>query len=329
MRPRGAPVPIGYLARYSLTIAGDGTLYFGDDSSNLVAMTGAGSIKWSIPLVAQGYPVEGLGGTIFTSTSSLGSNVDTSGVYASNPDGGAAWGVTVDGGLYTTNPAVAVDGTVRLGAMGSGNDAPGVLYKIDPSLRRRRLVQGRRRRGDQRVRRCADDRTTYVSGSNAMTVVGLERQANGATLAQGCSEPTIDQNGDVYAVCYFSLLTSFDRNLNLRWPQVPIPGFLRRSGGRGDHREGEHAVRRDDRQGRAWALSTLWPAVAAPRRPLTRMLGGMLAPSGIQCRATRSRAHHPLDVIADRSNSFSAAPRQDQRRATRRASPTLATATSG
>ena len=70
----------------------------------------------------------------------------------------------------------------------------------------------------------ADDGTTYVSGDNADRGLGRERHPAGSS-PHVCSTPTIDQNGDVYAVCDGGQLTSFDAALNLRY-QVAVPGYL-------------------------------------------------------------------------------------------------------
>jgi hypothetical protein len=71
----------------------------------------------------------------------------------------------------------------------------------------------------------ADDGTTYVSGESAITSWDSSGTKTGS-LGHTCNEATIDPNGDLYAVCDYNTLMSFDRGLTVvRW-QIEIPSFL-------------------------------------------------------------------------------------------------------
>jgi hypothetical protein len=211
-------LPIVYFGRGNLTIAGDGKQYFADNTSHLVAMNAADSVQWAVDGVSTDfdYPSVAHDGTVYSST-------PTGGVFAVHPDGGVGWGVIVDGGFTTSSVVVAVDGTLRVGVTLSGSTG-GFLYKMnasDGSIAWSQLVDPQGLNGNLAV---ADDGTTYVCGDDAMTAWTSSGQPAGSS-PHACGQPTIDQNGDVYAICDGGQLTSFDASLNLRY-QVPIPGFL-------------------------------------------------------------------------------------------------------
>jgi len=207
-------VPTGYVSRGGITLTGDGTLYFPDNTSTLVAMEGSGSILWTTSGTSDDFiiPSVAANGTIFSATSE-GTAV------ALSPDGGKRWDVLDAGGTYETSVAIAPDGTLRVAKQVA---AGGTVYALDPSSGAT-LWSQKADPGPINGIAIADDGTTYVAGSSFMTAWSSTGAAAG-TSTNGCLTPVVDPNGDVYALCA-NLLTSFDHTLGVRW-QVALPNFL-------------------------------------------------------------------------------------------------------
>ena len=152
-------------------IGADGSVYFACDDGNLYALTGGGSLLWSVPCNCLGSssPAVGADGTIYVGssnpyvyafrsdgtlkwrgdltarvTSSI--NISSSGVlyfgcsngtvYAYGTDGTKRWTYSV-GGVVTSTPAIGSDGTIYVGSQSGGvyalTSAGGLKWKFAPS----------------------------------------------------------------------------------------------------------------------------------------------------------------------------------------------------
>jgi outer membrane protein assembly factor BamB len=207
-----APTPVapGYQTRGYATIGSNGALYFpATAGGELVALRAGGDILWNVSDATTdfAYPAIGADGTVFTNTNSTR-------LSATHGDGGYGWRAIFDAGPIST-PAVAVDGSLRVYSFSN-------LYAVDAATGEEIWNRPADDGGINGIA-VGDDGTTYVAGSTQFDLFGPDGKPGPTLPGTNCRGPTIDSNGDVYAVCGTEL-RSFDSALHPRWRQT-IPNY--------------------------------------------------------------------------------------------------------
>jgi outer membrane protein assembly factor BamB len=206
-------------SRGGVTIVSGGTMYVPDNSGNLVAYAGDGSVLWSTANVSNDYcfPSVATSGVIFAEDNAK----TASAVFA---DGSVEWHQAIDSGASANDPylspvVIAPDGTLRI------YDGNGDLWSLDAQTGLGIWHHNFALPGDIEGLAVGDDVTTYLGTREGLVAVG----PSGALIKSQPGDfgpPVIDVNGDVYAFCNDNDVCSFDGALSAsRW-EITLPNVL-------------------------------------------------------------------------------------------------------
>ena len=198
-------------------IAEDGTIYFGDKSSNMYAVYPNGTLKWqykvggwvwSTPAIAET-------GTIYIGSFFGG------GLYALNPNGSLLWRYVIPDSSIASSPAVAPDGTIYFGSMEGSNE--GYIYAMNPDgTRKWRYPTGYYIVSDPAI---GPDGTIYIGSGDtylyAMNPTGsLKWRFKTGDVIKG--SPSIAADGTVYIGSYDHYLYAlYPNNGTMKWRCYP------------------------------------------------------------------------------------------------------------
>jgi outer membrane protein assembly factor BamB len=201
--------PAGLEIKSSPAVADDGTVYFGSRDWNLYALTPAGKLKW---VFATGAWVDSSPAIAVDGTIYFGS-WDTN-LYALNPDGSLKWRFP-SGGIIDSSPAIGADGTIYFGS----HDKFFYALSAEGKLRWKFPTQGPITSSPA----VGMDGVVYFTSTDGnLYALNSDGTAKWRLHTGGASEasPVIDANGNVYLVVFTDFsgyLDSFSRDGKKNW----------------------------------------------------------------------------------------------------------------
>jgi outer membrane protein assembly factor BamB len=215
--PNGPLHDWGAEALDSVSLATDGTIYFGSGDGNLYAINPDGSKKWAFYTGGGGgTPAIALDGTIYYNGYTY--------LFAISSAGNLKWKALVGEGLHWSSPAIGPDGTITV----SSFDARTLnAFHPDGSLKWQiGLVPV-----EAESSAIGSDGTIYVTGNPSFLVAGnlIAINSNGTQLWMfplntsslpdyGPASPAIGVDGAVYCASWRTgCLSAFEPNGNQRW----------------------------------------------------------------------------------------------------------------